>query len=68
MNRRSILGLSATAALGLALLPGGAVAQQTRNMDGVKAASKAFYAALPDERETRIFCRSRSATSFYTKS
>jgi ketosteroid isomerase-like protein len=46
MNRRSILGLSATAALGTALLPGGAVAQQARNMDGVKAASKAFYAAL----------------------
>jgi ketosteroid isomerase-like protein len=38
MNRRSVLGLSAISALGIALLSGGAVAQQ--------AASKAFYAAL----------------------
>jgi ketosteroid isomerase-like protein len=45
MNRRSILSLSAITALGLALLPGHAVAQQA-DLDGVKAASKAFYAAL----------------------
>jgi|SRR5713226_2348237 len=34
------------AALGIALLPSIAVAQQTADMEGVKAASKAFYAAL----------------------
>jgi ketosteroid isomerase-like protein len=45
MNRRSILSLSAITALGLALLPSIAVAQQA-DMEGVKAASKAFYAAL----------------------
>lgn len=45
MNRRSILSLSAIAALGFALLPSIAVAQQA-DMEGVKAASKAFYAAL----------------------
>jgi hypothetical protein len=36
MNRRSVLGLSAISALGIALLSGGAVAQQ----------EAAFYAAL----------------------
>lgn len=45
MNRRSILSLSAITALGLALLPSITVAQQA-DMEGVKAASKAFYAAL----------------------
>ena len=46
MNRRNILTLSATTALGLALLPGSAVAQPAADMEGVKAASKAFYTAL----------------------
>jgi len=46
MNRRAILSLSAIPALGLALLPGRAVAQEAADVDGVKAASKAFYAAL----------------------
>ena len=46
MNRRSVLSLSAIAAFGLALLPGHAVAQQAADMDGVKAASKAWLAAL----------------------
>jgi ketosteroid isomerase-like protein len=46
MTRRNALGLSAKAALGLALLAGSAVAQQAADTDGVKAASKAFYAAL----------------------
>ena len=45
MNRRSVLSLSAITAFGLALLPGHAVAQQA-DMQGVKAASKGFYAAL----------------------
>lgn len=45
MNRRNILRLSAMTTFGLALLPANAVAQQA-DMDGVKAASKAFYAAL----------------------
>jgi ketosteroid isomerase-like protein len=46
MNRRNILSLSAITAFGLALLPGHAVAQQAADMEGVKAASKAFYTAL----------------------
>jgi ketosteroid isomerase-like protein len=46
MNRRKVFGLSAITALGLALLPGSAVVQQAADMEGVKAASKAFYAAL----------------------
>jgi ketosteroid isomerase-like protein len=46
MDRRNVLSLSAITALGLALLSGNAVAQQAADMDGVKAASKAFYAAL----------------------
>jgi ketosteroid isomerase-like protein len=46
MNRRDILSLSAIPALGLALLSGSAVAQEVADVDGVKAASKAFYTAL----------------------
>jgi ketosteroid isomerase-like protein len=46
MDRRNVLSLSAITALGLAVLPGQAVAQEGADMDGVKAASKAFYAAL----------------------
>ena len=46
MNRRNVLSLSAIAVLGLALLPGGTVAQQAADTEGVKAASKAFYTAL----------------------
>ena len=46
MNRRNVLSLSALTALGFALLPGNAVAQQAADMEGVKAASKAFYTAL----------------------
>jgi ketosteroid isomerase-like protein len=45
MNRRKILSLFAIAALGFALLPGNAVAQQS-DIDGVKATSNAFYVAL----------------------
>jgi ketosteroid isomerase-like protein len=45
MNRRKVLSLSATAALGLAVLPVGAVAQQSET-DKVKAALDAFHAAL----------------------
>ena len=46
MDRRKALSLSAVTALGLAMLSGNAVAQQVADMDGVKAASKAFYTAL----------------------
>ena len=46
MDRRKVLSLSAATALGLAMLSGNAVAQQAADMDGVKAASKAFYTAL----------------------
>ena len=46
MDRRNVLSLSAITVLGLALLPGNAVAQQAADVDGVKAASKAFYTAL----------------------
>jgi ketosteroid isomerase-like protein len=46
MNRRNVLSLSAITALGLAVLSGNALAQQAADLDGVKAASKAFYAAL----------------------
>jgi hypothetical protein len=46
MNRRTVFTLSAISTLGLALLPGSAVAQQAGDVDGVKAASKAFYSAL----------------------
>jgi ketosteroid isomerase-like protein len=46
MNRRYVVSLSALGALGLALLSDTAVAQRAANVDGVKAASKAFYTAL----------------------
>lgn len=48
MNRHSMLTLIATAValLWIALPPGNAVAQAAADMEGVKAASKAFYAAL----------------------
>jgi ketosteroid isomerase-like protein len=46
MNRRNVISLSAITAFGLALLPGNAFAQSAADMEGVKAASKAFYAAL----------------------
>jgi hypothetical protein len=46
MDRRNVLSLSAITALGLALLSDNALAQQTADVEGVKAASKAFYAAL----------------------
>jgi ketosteroid isomerase-like protein len=46
MNRRNVLSLSAITALGLAVLSGNAIAQQAADLDGVKTASKAFYAAL----------------------
>jgi hypothetical protein len=45
MIRRSMLGIYAILALALVLLPGHAFAQQT-DIEGVKVASKAFYAAL----------------------
>jgi ketosteroid isomerase-like protein len=46
MNRRNVLTTSAIGALSLALLSDNALAQKTADMDGVKAASKAFYEAL----------------------
>ena len=46
MDRRNILSLFAITALGLVALSGNAFAQQTADVDGVKAASKAFYTAL----------------------
>ena len=46
MDRRNVLSLAAITALGLALLSDNALAQQTADVEGVKAASKAFYAAL----------------------
>src|SRR5262252_1305132 len=46
MDRRNVLSLSAITALGLALLSDNALAQQAADVEGVKAASKAFYAAL----------------------
>jgi ketosteroid isomerase-like protein len=48
MNRHSMLTLIATAVawLWIALPPGNAAAQPEADMEGVKAASKAFYAAL----------------------
>lgn len=45
MNRRRLMCLSAISAFGLALLPVSGIAQQA-DLDGVKAASKAFYEAL----------------------
>ena len=46
MDRRNVLSLSAITALGLALLSDNAQGQQEADVDGVKAASKAFYTAL----------------------
>jgi ketosteroid isomerase-like protein len=47
MNRRDLLCLSAITTLAYAaLLPGSTIAQQTADVEGVKGASKAFYAAL----------------------
>jgi ketosteroid isomerase-like protein len=46
MNRRNTLSISVITALGLALLPSIAFADQVADMEGVKAASNAFYAAL----------------------
>src|SRR5262249_34913464 len=46
MDRRDVLGLSAITTLGLALLSNNALGQKAEDVDGVKAASKAFYAAL----------------------
>ena len=46
MHRRTILIGSATAAAGLALTTELAVAQQPADMDAIKAANAAFYAAL----------------------
>lgn len=56
INRRSILTLItlAIAWLGIALVPSSAFAQSEADMEGVKAASAAFYSALAvkDEGET----------------
>jgi ketosteroid isomerase-like protein len=46
MDRRNVVCLSAISAIGLALFPANAIAQQKADEDGVKAASKAFYEAL----------------------
>jgi hypothetical protein len=46
MDRRNVFSLSAITALGLALLSNNALGQKAEDVDGVKAASKAFYAAL----------------------
>ena len=46
MDRRNVLSMSAVTALGLALLSNNALGQKAEDVDGVKAASKAFYAAL----------------------
>jgi ketosteroid isomerase-like protein len=46
MRRRNILKGSAMAAAGLALLTGLAVAQQPADIDAIKQANTAFYAAL----------------------
>lgn len=46
MNRHNNLSLCAIMLSGLALLSGNAIAQQTADLEGVKAASRAFYAAL----------------------
>jgi ketosteroid isomerase-like protein len=43
MNRRTMLALAAAS---IALAVGGAIAQESPDIDGVKAASKAFYTAL----------------------
>lgn len=46
MTRRNFLSIVATAAAGLALFAGNANAQQPADVDAVKAAHAAFYAAL----------------------
>jgi ketosteroid isomerase-like protein len=46
MDRRNVLSLCTATALALTALPGHALAQ-TADVDAVKAASKAFYEALP---------------------
>jgi ketosteroid isomerase-like protein len=46
MYRRGIFIMFAVAAMGISFLPNNAVAQQTTDIEGVKAASKAFYVAL----------------------
>src|SRR5262245_10447876 len=46
MDRRNVLSLSAITALGLTLLSENALGQQAEDVEGVKAASKAFYVAL----------------------
>ncbi|MFM9943448.1 MAG: nuclear transport factor 2 family protein [Hyphomicrobiaceae bacterium] len=46
MRRRTLLISTATAAAGLALMVGSAIAQQPADIDAVKAANAAFYAAL----------------------
>jgi ketosteroid isomerase-like protein len=46
MNRRDVLNLSAITAIACAFLPGNAGAQQGGYVEGVKGASKDFYAAL----------------------
>jgi len=46
MNRRDLVCLSAIATSGFALLPGTTAAQQAADIEGAKAASKAFYTAL----------------------
>lgn len=46
MYRRTVIILTAISALGLSSLPGSGFAQQGADVDGVKAASKAFYEAL----------------------
>jgi hypothetical protein len=46
MNRRSILATAAAVATGLVMTMGMAEAQSPADIEGVKAASKAFYAAL----------------------
>ena len=46
MNRRSILAAAAALATGTVMTMGGVEAQAPADIEGVKAASKAFYAAL----------------------
>ena len=46
MFRRDLLALTALAGLGLALLPITSFADEKSDLEGVKAASKAFYSAL----------------------
>ena len=46
MNRRSILSIFAVTLSGVTFAAGNAVAQKVSEMDAVKAASQAFYAAL----------------------